>query len=352
MIPNIFISSTISDLHHLRDAIRDTIQDIHYMPRMSDYGDLGYLPDLSVEDSCYQSVKECQLFILIIGKTYGSLGKNGFGVTHNEFRTAKQLKIPVICLVDQDVNTYRKVFEANAKKKTKYPGMDNPELTFNMIQEFSTYSENNGYLVYKTMFDARDHIKNQIAHIFCDLLLKRHDTVRGEIKDVLAEITTLRHLLLKDDEEKAKKFVKATRILLDEKFDTLKHFGERVLGGIEKMMPAILKHDDIKSFMKELNIKLKVDSDIEQKNFIKDTMPEGYSQVIWRMLPFQTPQEMASIGNDKNFIDIDYDKKGSGRVVFAFGKLLVWTNENGIKVLDALFKKLKEKLDEPETHVS
>jgi hypothetical protein len=75
MTPNIFISSTISDLHHLRDAVRDTIQEFHYTPRMSEYGDLGYLPTISAIESCCQSIKECQLFILIIGKKYGTPDK-------------------------------------------------------------------------------------------------------------------------------------------------------------------------------------------------------------------------------------------------------------------------------------
>lgn len=348
MIPNIFISSTIADLQHLRDAIRDTIQEIHYTPRMSEFGDLGYLPNLSAEDSCYQSVKECQLFILLIGKRYGALGKNKLGVTHNEFQTARQLKLPVICLIDHEVHTFKQIHEANSDKNTIYPGMDDPKMTFKLIQEFSSYSQNNGYLVYKTMLEARHHIKNQLAHIFCDLVMKRHDTVRGEIKDVLAEITTLRHLLLKGDDDKAKKFVKATRLLLDENFEILKSFGERVVGGIEKMIPSLINHTEIKSFMKEFDINLKISSDIEEKNFITDPIPQPYTSISWQTLPFRTRQEMASIGNSKPFINVDPDPLGNNKVVLAFGKHDVWTNENGLKLLDTLFKKLKEMLEEPE----
>jgi len=31
MIPNVFVSSTIEDLHHLRDAIRETLADLGYL---------------------------------------------------------------------------------------------------------------------------------------------------------------------------------------------------------------------------------------------------------------------------------------------------------------------------------
>jgi len=50
MIPNVFVSSTISDFHHLRDAIRDTITELGYHPVMSEYGDIGYLPSVSAEE--------------------------------------------------------------------------------------------------------------------------------------------------------------------------------------------------------------------------------------------------------------------------------------------------------------
>ncbi|MCJ7812359.1 DUF4062 domain-containing protein, partial [bacterium] len=43
MIPNVFISSTIKDLHYLRDAIRDLVKELGYRPIMSEYGDIGYI---------------------------------------------------------------------------------------------------------------------------------------------------------------------------------------------------------------------------------------------------------------------------------------------------------------------
>jgi hypothetical protein len=63
MIPNIFISSTIGDLSYLRDSIRDLIFEIGYAPIMSEYGDIGYSPTSSAEDSCYLTMKNCQLAV-------------------------------------------------------------------------------------------------------------------------------------------------------------------------------------------------------------------------------------------------------------------------------------------------
>lgn len=346
MTPNIFISSTISDLHHLRDAVRDTVLELHYLPRMSEYGDLGYLPTMSAIQSCYQSIRECQLFVLIIGKKYGYLDTNGHSVTHNEFRTAKDLNIPIICLVDQEVNTFKQVFEANPKKKTKYPGMDQPEMTFKLIQEFSSYPENNGYLIYKTISDARDNLKNQLAHIFCDLLLKRFDPIRSEIKDILAEVSTLRHSLLKDEEENVRLFTRVTRLLLDEQYKLLKSVCENVFGGIEFATPSIIKYSSFKTFIAETNINYKVSNDIENINLFKterEKIPKEYSSFQMIGLPLRTSRQHASWNDDK-IVDVKLEENKPEVGYFAFGKNHLWANVNGDRTLQALFNKLKQDL--------
>lgn len=102
MIPNIFVSSTVEDLRYLRDATREVIQDLGYLPRMSEHGDFGYSPYTSAEDSCYKVIKECHIALLIIGKRYGEPKSNGLSVTHNEFRAAWDSQVPTIKLVDRD----------------------------------------------------------------------------------------------------------------------------------------------------------------------------------------------------------------------------------------------------------
>lgn len=136
MIPNIFVSSTIEDLHHLRDGVRDTVAELGYTPVMSEYGDIGYLPRVSVEDSCYHSLTECQIAIVIIGKRYGSLSKSGLSITENEFNAAKEAKLPVITLIDQEVLAFKRVFDAqpDGDKPQHFPGMDLPAKTFVFTQ--------------------------------------------------------------------------------------------------------------------------------------------------------------------------------------------------------------------------
>src|ERR1035437_8379388 len=128
MIPNIFVSSTIDDLHHLRDAVRDTLQEMALTPVMSEYGDVGYLPTVSAQEACYHTIGDCQMAVLLIGKIYGATGSSGLSVTHNEFRSARENRIPFILLVDQEVLSFKRVWDGcpdNAKPQA-FPGMDNP----------------------------------------------------------------------------------------------------------------------------------------------------------------------------------------------------------------------------------
>src|SRR4051812_6308563 len=109
MVPYVFVSSTIDDLHHLRDALRDAIIDLAYHPVLSEYGDVGYLPNKSAVDSCYLTMKECQIAVLILGKRYGTVMDDGRSVTHSEFLAARQAQVPVVCLVDREILAYKKV---------------------------------------------------------------------------------------------------------------------------------------------------------------------------------------------------------------------------------------------------
>ena len=136
MIPNVFVSSTIYDLQYLRDAIRETIIELGYNPVMSDYGDIGYLPSKSAQESCYATIRDCQLAVLIIGKRYGEKTENGLSVTNNEFLTIQKRNVPIVTIVDQEVISFKRVYEANraTENATKFPGMDSAPETFNFIR--------------------------------------------------------------------------------------------------------------------------------------------------------------------------------------------------------------------------
>ncbi|MEH1006749.1 DUF4062 domain-containing protein [Winogradskyella sp. ECml5-4] len=347
MKPNIFISSTINDLSHLRDSIRDLIAELGYNPIMSEYGDIGYLPSESAEDSCYIAMKECQMSIMIIGKRYGSISENGLSVTHNEFRTARERKIPVIFLVNEEVMSFKRVFEANNKvKEMNFPGMENPSQLFELIREFSESKYNNGLISYTNVQSAKSNLKKQLAHIVGDLLKKKFDPVQNEIKDILSEITTLRHMLLKNEQEIAEQFSVAFRFMLNEENDYLRDISETISGSLEKAVPELLKHNSLKSYLESNGVDItemetKQASEILNMEKSEKAFQNGeLAKICYSGLPYGTVRNRATIGGEPNY-DVKPISEKDDRVIFGFGKKKLVANHNAMALLNAMYEKLK-----------
>lgn len=347
MKPNIFISSTIHDLGHLRDSIRDLISELGYNPIMSEYGEIGYLPSESAEDSCYIAMRECQMSVMIIGKRYGSISDNGLSVTHNEFRTARERNVPVIFLVNEEVLSFKRVYEANGKDSNmSFPGMENPSKIFELIKEFTESKLNNGLITFTNVQSAKTNLKKQLAHIVGDLLKKRFDPIQGEIKDILSEITTLRHILLKNEQEIAQQFSVAFRFLLNEENEYLNDISETVSGSLEKAVPELLKHNNFRDYLNSNNVEIKEEDTQTVHKTIglgadRDSMDKRIMKVCFNELPYGTIRYKASIGGDPDY-DVEPISKEDKNVIFGFGKKLFFSNPNGMRLLNAMFEKLKD----------
>jgi len=271
MIPNIFVSSTIHDLLYLRESIRESILELSYNPILSEYGDIGYLPNVTAEKSCYISIQDCQLAVLIIGKRYGTISENGMSVTHNEFNYAKNRRIPIVTLVDKDVLTFKRVFDLNDQEVPKkgFPGMDHPEKTFSLIQQINNSEFNNGILPYTSASDAREHFKKQLAHLFGELIKSRYEYIAPEIKDILSEIKTLKHELLKEKGREPQAFLRATRFLLNRRSSKYYELIERTLGDVEAGVPILIKSASFKDFANQAGISIKIKEEIDLKKHIE-----------------------------------------------------------------------------------
>lgn len=253
MVPLVFISSTIEDLHYLRDVVRDAIIELAYHPVMSEYGEVAYVPEESAADSCYLSVRECQIAVIIIGRRYGSLDENGLSVTHNEFRAARTQGIPTICLVEPEVMSYRKIYNANAGDLV-CPGMENPSQTFAFVDEITTARTNNAILPFNSGPTARSLIKTQIAHWVGQMLRRGLDPMTSDIKDILTEMKTLRYDLDTSTATKKKapvNFMRALRFLLDQQAETYRQIVEKLCGTLEDGVPTILESATFSEFVKK-----------------------------------------------------------------------------------------------------
>ncbi len=351
MIPNIFISSTISDLSHLRDSIRDVVAEIGYNPIMSEYGDIGYLPSESAEDSCYIAMRDCQLSIVIIGKRYGSISENGLSVTHNEYKTARDKKIPVIFLVNEEVLSYKKVYDANEKgKEMNFPGMENHDKIFELIREFSESKFNNGLIGFSNVQSAKGNLKKQLAHIVGDLLKRKFDPVQSEIKDILSEIITLRHILLKNEQKIAREFSLTFRFLLEEENSYLKDSAEVISGSLENAVPELIKENSFKDYLKSQNVELKEldtkTANIELNPISKNLFnEEGLMNVHYSMLPHSKISTRASLGSVPEY-DVEPISKEDNQVIFGIGRKKFWCNHNAMRLMEAMFARLKKVVTE------
>lgn len=346
MIPNIFISSTIKDLHYLRDAIRDLIIELGFNPIMSEYGGVGYLPSDSAENSCYLAMKDCQLAIIIVGKRYGSISNNGFSITHNEFKTARNQKIPVIFLINEETLSFQSVFNSNSNKTDlELPGMDNPSKVFSFIKEFAESDINNGIVSYSTMQSAKANLKLQLAHLFGDLLRKEFDSEQNNLKDILSQITTLKHILLKNDEDFASKFAYSFRALLEDENNYLKDICEEVYENLEKAVTSILEFETLNEFLKNKNVDiiLKTTEIIrEELRFDKfDPFEKGIMKICHSKLPYESAKSRANIGGEPDY-KIEPEPSDDKLIIFGFGKNKYIGNKNSMNLIEAMYNRIRK----------
>jgi hypothetical protein len=260
MIPSVFITSTIADLQHLREAIKETIEELAYRPVLSEFGDIGYLPRTTAEDSCYQAMRDCQIAVLIVGKRYGDLSVNGYSVTHNEFLTARAESKPVVCLADREVLSFKKVFDQakNSKTPPDFPEMDSPSKTFTLLHDLMNAPVNNGILPYGSVAEAKKLLKTQLAHIFGDLLRVKSDPVKAGINDVLSEIMTLRQELRHQGID-SRPFLRTIRFLLDDANSHFRDLVRNIDGDVEFAVPRLLESNTFDEYLEKAGITLTVE---------------------------------------------------------------------------------------------
>jgi len=288
--------------------VRDTVVELGYNPVMSEYGDIGYLPTATAEDSAYTALTDCQIAIMLIGKRYGSVSSNNMSITQNESRVARSKSIPLITLVDQEVLTYKRVYDANPSSSAVFPGMENHRKTFEFLQEIMDSPLNNGILAFANVTSARSHLKHQLAHLFGDLLRNRFDPLKAEIKDVLSEIATLRHELTgkKEKDFNPATFLRAMRFLLDDQNKDFRQLVEHICDSLDSGIPILLKTNTFDDFLKETGATVEI---VENMLHLKKLFDDG---------------KMLSIG-ERVADDADPNDKSYSNLFFglAYGKGLI-----------------------------
>ena len=98
---NVFISSVIGGLGEFRDVVDNAITTLgHNAIRAEDFNASPQSPRLA----CLQEVRDSGGVVLIVGERYGDIQQSGLSATHEEYREARNSHLPIIVMVQNNVN--------------------------------------------------------------------------------------------------------------------------------------------------------------------------------------------------------------------------------------------------------
>jgi len=217
--PRVFLSSTCYDLQEIRSQLKAFIESMGYEPVMSECGDIFYDLRKHVQDSCRDEVARCNMFVLVIGNSYGSIYHQHVGtanipdsVTLQEFRKALDIGIPkyifVNRLVQHDYDNYRRALEKKYSEhfeKENVPDNRIAETKQNLRQEFDKQYHfpqepyvyvfhfldliyllkyNNAILPFESFEEIKEMLKKQWAGLVYDILDKQKHVPIGIIEQL------------------------------------------------------------------------------------------------------------------------------------------------------------------------
>lgn len=179
-VPRIFISSTCYDLKYIRENLKYFVNNLGYESILSEDGDIFYNPDEHTHDSCLNEVKNCQIFVLIIGGRFGGKYLNGEkSITNKEYEEAVKLKIPVFTLIEKNVLSEHFVYQKNKNNlnadKIIYPNVDDTKI-FLFIDEVRKSNYNNAIYPFSDFRDIENYLKKQWAGMMYSFLTDNIET--------------------------------------------------------------------------------------------------------------------------------------------------------------------------------
>lgn len=191
MKPSVFVSSTYIDLKYVREKVAQFIEEIGYEPRLFEKGGVGFDFQKPIDESCYEAVNECDMFVLIIGGRYGAPAsaesrrriKQYNSITRKEYLEARNKQIPIYIFVEKDVLAEFRTWSKNKKSVgTQYVYVDNT-LIFDLIESIYSEKVNNYIQQFSSMEDITESLKSQWAsmlksHIKSRLKVKARNTTR------------------------------------------------------------------------------------------------------------------------------------------------------------------------------
>lgn len=252
MKPRIFISSTVTDLLFMREALKDMVLSLGYEPVLSEHNGVPYLPDLAPSDSCFKAIATCDVAIVILSKRYGDTRTQAesIGITHKEFRAAKENRLPTYCLVDQDLLVLIKVWEKNSAHNPpiEWPELDHPHDIFRFLAEVNADAIR---FPYESAEQACNTIRTQLAYLFKELLTQKRLGENTEQQSILQELALIRKQVdsLSTNTPLTHSFITATSLFVEDTYKELRQVMTKVSQGLEAGITDLLHFDTFDEYL-------------------------------------------------------------------------------------------------------
>ena len=199
--PRIFVSSTYYDLKYIRSSLENFINSFGYEPILSEKGDIAYMPDAPLDESCYREVRNADVFIIIIGGRYGSEKSDGKtklpkaffdkydSITKQEFRSAASQDIPIYILIEKSVYSDYETYLRNKENETiNYAHVDSINI-FLLIEEILALPRNNPVLHFDRYEEIEEWLRDQWAGLFRELI--NHKSSGQQLASLSAQVLEL-----------------------------------------------------------------------------------------------------------------------------------------------------------------
>ena len=167
--PNVFVSSTMYDLSHLRRRLHEFIEGLGWRAVMAEHGSFSVDATQTTVENSLRNVREnTDIFVMIVGARYGSIDPDADeSVTNLEFGAARAGALPTYVFVDQTVLAQWSVWRSNPD--ADYSGLVDTPRVFEFIDSFYGSGE-----VWTFSFASTDEIldilRQQFAYLVQDAL--------------------------------------------------------------------------------------------------------------------------------------------------------------------------------------
>jgi len=184
--PKIFISSTCYDLGQIRADIKAYIENLGYIPVLSEYNTFPINPGLNTIENCISVVEtEADIFILIVGCRYGSQDEMGKSITNMEYTRAKMKEIPTYVFVHKNILSMLPIWKDNSTGE--FSSVVDSIKLFEFVENIRS-KDKVWVIPFEVAQDITSGLQKQFAHIFYECLQLRkkmastQETVYSQLK--------------------------------------------------------------------------------------------------------------------------------------------------------------------------